>query len=470
MRLNNEARLAVALIAGAFGCESVLGIEDWKPMPTVSAAKGGAGGNGGEMSTGGTGGSGGTSGTAGNGQAATGGDPGTGGEFGISGGSGMGGAGAGGDPGVGGDAGVGGQLGGSGHSGVGGESGSSSGGAGGNPGILGPCSTAPAETVPALKLSSAITGFDGMQTAGQIVGVPGEGDLLYVIGHRDGNVFVVQDGIVAAEPLVHVDVASGGNNEQGLLSMALHPDFASNQLFYLFYTATDSDLTIDEFSRTSVTTASFVRNVYSNAREGSGAFHNGGSITFDPTDDTQSMFFSVGNTESNNAGDVDGTVGRVLRIDVATKGYTTYAYGLRNPYRMTIDRLTGDMYIGDEANGPGGTIIFNGAGISGVDYGYRDNNGTPDVNDGVLRDSNGAAIIGGFVYRGNKIPGLCGRFFYGQHNGGSVKSFVVEDGQRTGAAVTHFSVPGNLTSFGEDGEGELYVANMSNAIYKIVPQ
>ena len=76
-----------------------------------------------------------------------------------------------------------------------------------------------------------------MQTAGQIVGVPGEPGTLYVIGHRDGNVFTVQNGQVAATPLIKVDVANGGNNEQGLLSMALHPSFATNHLFYLFYTA-----------------------------------------------------------------------------------------------------------------------------------------------------------------------------------------------------------------------------------------
>jgi glucose/arabinose dehydrogenase len=161
--------------------------------------------------------------------------------------------------------------------------------------------------------------------------------------------------------------------------------------------------------------------------------------------------------------------GRVLRIDVTSKMFTTFAYGLRNPYRLSIDRLTGDMYIADVANGPGGTIIFNPAGTMGVDYGYRNNNGQPDVNDGILRDSAGAAIIGGYVYRGSKIPGLCGRYFYGNHQGGTVKSFVVQNGQRAGEPVSHpgLTVPGNITSFGEDGEGELYMASMNNNIYKI---
>lgn len=372
--------------------------------------------------------------------------------------------GAGGEPGVGGTGGAGGAAGGT----------AGEGGSGGGPdlGAFVPCNTAPAETPPALRRGPAITGFPGMLTAGQMVGVPGEPGLLYVIGHRDGNVFVVQNGTVLQEPLVEVDVASGGNNEQGLLSMALHPSFATNRLFYLFYTATGGGaMTIDEFERTTPTSAVFKQNIYSRPRDGGGAFHNGGSITFNPKDEVPSLYFSVGNNEGNNAGNPTGVAGRVLRIDVASKMFTTFSYGLRNPYRMSVDRLTGDMYIADVANGPGGTVIFSAFGEMGQDYGYRNNNGNPDVNDGILRDSAGAAIIGGYVYRGNKIPGLCGRYFYGNHNGGTVKSIVVQNGQRVGNAVTHgtLSVPGNITSFGEDGEGELYMASMSNTIYKIEP-
>jgi glucose/arabinose dehydrogenase len=401
------------------------------------------------------------------------------------------GAGGGGAPGTAGTPGAGGSAGGApgtaggsagGTGGAGGEAtAGGSGGAGGGGGTGGgataftPCNTAPAATVPMLKRGTAITGFTGMQTAGQIVGVPGEPGTLYVIGHRDGNVFTVQNGTVAATPLVKVDVANGGNNEQGLLSMALHPQFATNHLFYLFYTAAGGGaMTIDEFERTSPTTATKKQNIYMKARAGGGMFHNGGQISFNPKDTTPFLYFSVGNNESDQAGDPNGDAGRVLKIDVGTKAATTYAYGLRNPYRTSIDRLTGDMYIADVANGSGGTIIFHAAGAAaGKDFGYRNNNGQPDINEGILRDTNGAAIIGGFVYRGNKIPGLCGRYLYGNHVGGVVKSIVVQNGQRMGDPVTHnsLSVPGNIASFGEDGEGELYMASLNNnAIYKIEPQ
>ncbi len=352
-----------------------------------------------------------------------------------------------------------------------------SGGAGGVGGnataTFTPCNTAPADTVPALKRGPAITGFQGMQTAGLITAVPGEVGTLYVIGHRNGAVYTVQDGKVAATPLVNVDVANGGNNEQGLLSMAFHPSFATNHLFYLFYTAAGNGaMTIDEFERLTPTTSMKKRNIYSHERAGGGMFHNGGSLSFNPKDAMPYLYFSVGNNESNNAGDPNGFAGRVLRFDLESKASTTFAYGLRNPYRMTIDRLTGDMYIADVANGPGGTVIFNANGKTGTDYGYRNNNGDPDVNEGILRDNNGGAIIGGYVYRGNKIPGLCGRYFYGNYQGGTVKSLVVKDGKKVGDTASHgsLSVPGDITSFGEDGEGELYMASMNNTIYKIIAQ
>jgi glucose/arabinose dehydrogenase len=241
----------------------------------------------------------------------------------------------------------------------------------------------------------------------------------------------------------------------------------------LFYNASNEEMTIDEFERTTPTTATFSRNIYAQPRDGACCFHNGGSLAFNPLDVTPFMYVSIGNNQGNNAGDPEGVAGRVLRIDLGTQVFTTFAYGFRNPYRMSIDRLTGDMYIADVANGPGGTIIFNPFGTTGVDYLYRNNNGQPDVNEGVLRDSNGLAIIGGHVYRGNKIPGLCGRYFYGNHGGGVVKSVVVRNGATVGNPVTHttLSVPGNITSFGEDGEGELYMASLTgNAIYKIEAQ
>jgi hypothetical protein len=333
----------------------------------------------------------------------------------------------------------------------------------------------PAAMPPALKKGAPIGPFQGQ--AGQIIGVPGEPDLLYVIGHRTGNVYVVQGTTVGQTPFVHVNIATSGNNEQGLLSMALHPNFAQNQLFYLYYTAAaNGEMTIDEFKRTSPTTAMMTQNIYSHARADGGCtngncFHNGGMLMFNPKDPSPYLYLSVGNnTVEAQSGMAMGYAGRVLRFDLGTKMSTTYAYGLRNPYRMSIDPVTGDMWVGDVANGPGGSVFFLANGTApGHSFGYG---GGGEIGGGIsgLLPTN-AALIGGFVYRGNAIPGLCGRYLFGMHDPGIVRSLLQKNGQMMGGIVDipSLSVPNKLSSFGQDGAGELYLASMGDqVIYKIV--
>jgi glucose/arabinose dehydrogenase len=487
-------RCGATMLALAFAAISAAACSPAEPKGGNAGGSGGSGtggsgtggrggsGTGGSTSTGGRGGSG-TGGSTG-GNVGTGGS-GTGGSG--TGGSGTGGSGTGGTGGSGtGGTGTGGS--GTGGSGTGGAGGSGTGGPDvggmevpmgtGGTGMVGamPCTTEPAAEAPALKRSAPINGFAGQ--AGQVVGVPGE-NTLYVIGHRNGNVYTVMNGMVQAQPFLHVNVSTGPGNEQGLLGMALHPKFATNKLFYIFYTpAGMAQSRVEEWERMSPTTAMFKQATYTG--RGSGRYHNGGSIYFSPKDTEPLLYHSVGNAESADAGNPMGTVGRILRYNVDTKmgvpaktggvSMFTFAYGLRNPYRMSIDRLTGDMYIGDVANGPGGGISSSPYGTEGKDFGYRSNNGQPDVNKSLAGEGGGAAIIGGVVYRGNKIPGLCGRYFYGVHAGGTVKSFAVKAGQRMGAIVTHgtLTVPGNISSFGEDGDGEVWMSSMNgNAIYKI---
>jgi Glucose / Sorbosone dehydrogenase len=420
---------------------------------TATSGAGGSTGAGGSATTGGSSGSTGATG----GSAGAGGNGGTGGAGGSSGGAG--GTGAGGKGGAGGSGG-----------GAGGA-----GGSGGGPMNFTPCTSMPAAMPPALKKGPAIGPFAAQ--AGQIIGVPGEPDLLYVIGHRNGNVYVVQGTTVAANPLVHVDIATAGNNEQGLLSMALHPNFATNHLFYLYYpAAADGSMTIDEFERTSPTAATKKQNIYSHARaDGACAsgncFHNGGMLQFNPKDASPYLYLSVGNnTIKAQSSSATGYAGRVLRFDLGTKMSTTFAYGLRNPYRMSIDPLTGDMWIGDVADGPGGSVFYIANGSApGKDFGYGDGG---EIAGGISDLQTGsAALIGGFVYRGNAIPGLCGRYLFGMHDPGTVRSMIQQNGQRVGGIVNiaTLSVPNKLSSFGQDGVGELYVASMGdNVIYKII--
>lgn len=316
--------------------------------------------------------------------------------------------------------------------------------------------------------------------ANQVIGVPGEPGLLYVLDHFGGNVWIIKDGLLQAEPLVKVNVRTTDIKEQGLLAIALSPGFATNQLFYLFYNSAADPAghsQIDEFKRTSKTTATFVRSVYSYPH--SAANHNGGSIAFGPD---KMMYVSMGDNGSNGseARKTDGRYGRILRLDAATglgmpapgmDGFT-WSYGLRNPYRMTIDRLTGDLYIGDVGEKTTEEIDFEPNGKGALDWGWSGGNSDGRGSNAETAPiatvgTNMGAIIGGYVYRGTKIPGMCGRYFYAHWGDGNVFSFVQQGGKAT-AMMTHPELTvGDLSSFGEDGEGELYISSNSGTVYRI---
>jgi glucose/arabinose dehydrogenase len=342
-------------------------------------------------------------------------------------------------------------------------------------GSFAPCTDEPAMEPPALKRTTTIGPFPGAAQTGQVMGFPGE-TLMYVLGHRSGNVYAVQDGKVVATPVFKVTISTNDpGNEQGLLSMTPHPKFKDNHLFYVYYTL-NSRFRVDAYERTEPLKVTMKGNVYDGP--GSPQFHNGGTIYFNPKDTEPLLYHSVGNTQNGGAAQMpNGSVGRILRYNVETKaaapaktggvGGFTWGYGLRNPYRMSIDRLTGDLWVGDVNGGKGGNVYMTPWGTEGVNYG----NANDALKAGIIgpTDTSGNAIIGGVVYRGNKIKGLCGRYFFGMNNPGTVKSLIQKDGKMIGSVVVHgnLSVPGNLSSFGEDGEGEIWMSSMNNNIYKI---
>jgi hypothetical protein len=129
---------------------------------------------------------------------------------------------------------------------------------------------------------------------------------------------------------------------------------------------------------------------------------------------------------------------------------------------MSVDRLTGDVWIGEVSDGPGGAVYFMPHDSMVKDWGYS---GGGEVQGGISGFQSGsAALIGGVVYRGNKIKGLCGRYFFGMHSSGAIKSLIQMNGQRVGAVANHpeLSVPGQVSSFGEDTEGEIWMSSRSN--------
>jgi glucose/arabinose dehydrogenase len=427
-----------------------------------------AGGSGGSSSpstggkSGGSSNTGGTSATGGSGSSATGGSsPSAGGGSGSGTGGSAGGSGdTGGSPATGGATG-----GGDGDASPPAGTGGTAGGGGGTVGAMPTCTEEPAATVPALKATPLPVKLPGGDQAGQVVGVPGEKGI-YVLGHRTGKVYYVVDGKLDPTPMAQVTVKNNpGQDEQGLLAIALHPNFKENQLFYLLYTT--PNIHIQELKRTGMTSSMMTKVVWDKPRVGTGAFHNGGQISFSSKDNGKALLYhSVGNTSSAGGDEPEGTVGRILIHDIDAGTAKTLGHGLRNPYRLHVDRLTGDMYVG-ETNGPaGGTIRFSPLASPVTDYGFpKGGNQGATVPSPFAGIEGGKALIGGVVYRGSKIPGICGRYFYAGWDGGDVKSLVAKDGKAT-KAPTGITVP-KIASFGEDGDGEIYMSTMDGEIYKL---
>jgi hypothetical protein len=432
---------------------------DKTPKPPVPAGGSGggtaSGGSGGSNPTGGSSGSGGygpTGGSSGSGGSApTGGSPGTGGT-----------TPPGGDGGSGGstpkpDAGGGGSA----DTGV-----PTNPGTGGTPGTPAAVMCTEGGTVPTLKKTNIARVAGAQETASP----PDSPDEVWVLGHFTGNVSVVKGGMLLPTPIVHVDVRQNPpGKEQGLLSIAFDPKYAENKTFYLFYSAAapTGQTTIQAFKRTGDLTAMAGEKIWDKPHPH--MFHNGGQIKFGPDG---KLYLSIGNNaapaESQKA---EGLYGRILQIDVASKMGKTWDMGLRNPYRFTFDPQTFDIYIGDVGDGGGASekFFFEAMGQGGKNWGYRGNDNRTGVEYIDQIASGGGAGIGGVVYRGKKMPGLCGRYFYGHYSNGTVFSVKMEGGKPTDKRNHPELTTAGLSSFGIDAAGEIYMGSLNGPVNRIDP-
>ncbi len=463
--------LAVPLVVlGAWSCS---GGDSGKPAgdgPDGSAGSSGTGGTGGTISSpSGGGGSGGRASTGGSGGSSAGGSGGS-----ASGTGGAAGAGAGGAGGAGGRGGSGGSAGAGPNMDAGGGVDArpgvdvGTGGAGGTPATSCPAGA----PFPMLK-QTTVMGTDQLKWPIHLVGHPGEPDTMYIL-ERGGAVRVLRGGALQAAPLMTVDV-SDLESERGALSLALHPSFPENGRLWIFYTSPDS--TIEEWKRTSPTSATKVKEVYRYPH--SAGNHQGGNLAFGPDG---MLFFSLGdNANGANASNPMSRYGKIMRIDPDTgmpaagnmAGYT-WAYGLRNPWRISFDRLTGDLYIADVGENTQEEINFEPKGMGGRNYGWPGAEG--NLGSGGVRPVHtynrtvGESVTGGYVYRGKKYPCLHGHYFYADYDSSTVRSFMVKDGKATDHR-THANlagnVGGNISSFGEDGNGEIYLLRSGGRVSRI---
>jgi glucose/arabinose dehydrogenase len=322
----------------------------------------------------------------------------------------------------------------------------------------------------------------GLGALTAIASTPAEPNRLYAV-EQVGRIRYLVNGRVRGTFIDLRDrVISGG--EQGLLSIAFHPDYRHNHRFYVNYTDKSGHTRVVEFRsrngrglKSTARQLLFVRQPYAN--------HNGGELEFD-----RNGLLYVGMGDGGSAGDPGNRaqnprqrLGKLLRINPLRRGaqWQIVGLGLRNPWRFSFDRANGDLYIGDVGQGNWEEIDYRAAGAIGTlaNYGWKTFEGRARYSNTALgpgqlvspvyvyghADSN-CSVTGGYVYRGREVSAAVGRYFFGDYCSGEVWSLRVENGSATDVRREPFRVA-SLTSFGEDAAGELYLATGSGRIYKL---
>ena len=307
---------------------------------------------------------------------------------------------------------------------------------------------------------------------------------VYIV-EQAGMIRVATNGKLRARAFLDIrsKVRSGG--EQGLLSVAFHPNYAKNHKLYVDYTDVNGDTRVVELrSRNGVAARTgrqllFANQPYSN--------HNGGQLQFGPDG---WLYVGMGDGGSggdpeNRAQNLGSRLGKLLRINVNAKRPVVQivGYGLRNPWRFSFDRRGGDLYIGDVGQGSWEEIDYTPRSSPGLEnYGWRIYEGTHRYQQGQepsgpgklvmpvaeYAHSQGCSVTGGYVYRGASVTAAQGRYFYGDYCSGRIWSLRISGGKATEVRQESFRV-NNLTSWGEDARGELYAVSGGGTIYKLAP-
>lgn len=354
----------------------------------------------------------------------------------------------------------------------------------------------------------------GLTTPVALTAPPMDLDRLFVVEQYAGSIRIVKGGALLPTPFLSLASQIALSSEQGLLGLAFHPLYAQNGAFFVTYTEKQNgDFVLARYrvssgnpdlaDPASATILLQVPHAFSN--------HNGGMLQFG-TDGC--LYVSTGDGGSaydpgNNAQNLGSLLGKILRIDVDTGnpygippgnpfvGVTgarpeIWLYGLRNPWKFSLDHLTGDLYLGDVGQDQWEEIDFlPGGGPGGFDLGWRCWEGTSatgmpgctgapalapihEYAHGVL----GCAAVGGMVYRGYGIPDLRGQYFYTDWCKPKIFSFKVVQGAVTDLKERTLELTPNdgvssistVSSFGEDGAGELYILDYAGGeVFKILP-
>ncbi len=308
---------------------------------------------------------------------------------------------------------------------------------------------------------------------------------LFII-EKYGVIRLFKDGLLIQEPFLNIDDrVNDRGNEMGLLGFAFHPNFEQNGYFYVNYTGEGGHTFISRFQASgdtadpnSETILLTVNQPYPN--------HNGGAVTFGPDG---YLYLGLGDGGAGgdplkNGQNTESLLGKILRIDVDQGdpyavpadnpfGNEVWAYGLRNPWRISFDQVTGDLWIGDvgqnvweeidylPAGSPGGANF--GWSIMEASYGY-DGEAQPGLLLPAAEYSHdfGCSVTGGYVYRG-AMPEWNGVYLYGDYCSGIIWGLINVNGQWQSQVL--FEAGTTITSFGQDESGEVYLLSDTGNVF-----
>ncbi|HUR24601.1 MAG TPA: PQQ-dependent sugar dehydrogenase [Candidatus Thermoplasmatota archaeon] len=335
----------------------------------------------------------------------------------------------------------------------------------------------------------------------------GSGDLF--VAEQRGIVQVRHEGAWGVFLDVSDKVREGG--EQGFLGLAFHPEYETNGRLFVHYTDTGGDTTVSELRRLDATHADpaservllHVDDPYEN--------HNGGMLAFGPEGFLHIAIGDGGaaNDPQNRAQGFETLMGKILRVDVDSvcgddglrpeaaycipsgnpfaarqEGREVWVYGLRNPWRFSFDRQTGDLWIGDVGQADYEEIDLQRAGSGGGEnYGWSrfegrhlkdaDREAPGAVGPVAEYDHDGppahCAVTGGYVYRGSAIPALQGAYVFGDYCSGVLWTLRPDAGEGEGHTMTQvLDTPHHISSFGEDEAGEVYVVDHAGTVLRLI--
>jgi glucose/arabinose dehydrogenase len=342
--------------------------------------------------------------------------------------------------------------------------------------------TTPPTTGPPPPVNLKLTEVARLSAPLDLTGRPGD-SALYV-AEKGGVVRAIRGGVVAPTPVLDLSGEVSTGAEQGLVGMAFNRD---GSRLYVNITNRAGNTEILEFAMAGAVADGSTRRLLL-AVDQPFANHNGGGLAVG----TDSFLYIAlgdggsGNDPLNNGQRLNTPLGKLVRLNPAVPpadpyaNYSIWDYGLRNPFRFSFDRQTGDIWIGDVGQNAWEEVDFEpvGTGARNYGWGYMEGNhhvtGKPPEPANHTRPvyeyshgSGGCVVTGGYVYRGSRIPGLIGTYVFADYCIGDLWGLTRVNDQFPFRALGPEA--DNIASFGQDNEGELYVVSLDGPVFRIDP-